>query len=506
MTIEWPERPSSWTAGVDAYYGALFGPRIPVDREALIAVVDDLAHLFPTDAASDIRARADAFLATAPDSEAALDHLRSLKRKAVEVGLDERFFRPDRRSPRRDFGGLVDDVNRREAGTRRVVFFATTPYFLIARESLYLRRRGYRTHLICMDVLSDDTMAFFRRHFDVVVDGCNSGRLLRGLVRQLRPDVFHVQCWMFNYVLGSLVVNNRGETPVVCEFYDITSLYAEAADLRELWGGARVDADLAHERHIVRTAQGVVHRFPPPIAARWLERHGSTVPNIELQNYPCPDFSVIDEAKRPADRPIRLIYGGSLVPRDENHPPHLFPEAGFPRTFASLLEQGFAVDVFHNPNQIVERDNPGFRPYFDLADRYERYRLARGCPPDRFTELASKYDFGLMLADMEASTLRTSSDEMAGGVGTKLFTYLEAGLPVLVNAEYREMARIVTEHSIGIAVHSRDIATLAERLKSFDRPAALAHIRHYIDTRGMHREIERLIALYERVIAPESED
>lgn len=505
MSIQWPERPLPFTAALGAVYHRLVAGDldVPCDPEVALAFTDDFAQLLPPEDATAVRRSLEELLAGNPDSRTIATFLCGLGGRAKAMDLTELFFRSDPRSPRRHCGDFIDAVNDDGDGRRRAVFVATLPYFVILRESLYLRRNGWRTYLVSMLDLPSDLKALFERHFDGIVDGCNSGRLVRGIVRQLTPDLFHVQCWMRAYALGGLVLGNRGATPTVCEFYDVTSIYGERDVLAGLWGAEAVDFDLAMERHVLHAADGVVHRFPPAIVERWRARQGAMPPDVEMQAYPCEEFVAYDDDKPSRrDGRIRLVYAGGLVPQDEHHPPSLFPEASQPQTFRSLCEQGFALDVLHNPHRPPQPGDPVFAPFFAIAAEHPHFRLRPGVPIDQLAGATAQADYGLILCDMDLSNVVVGRETMEGGVGTKLFAYLEAGLPVLVNAEYTEMARIVTEHGIGLPVHSREIGTLARTLEGFDYDTATANVRRFNREHGMHREICRLMALYDQITQP----
>lgn len=516
MTGLWTDRPGAWTVEVDEAYRKTFGlPRptaepavgpagaeVSVNASALVTVADDLAQLLSPADAQVLRRRVEDLVAGPWDSEAVSRELESFRRIAGERGLLESFFRMDPRSPRRDFGDFIDAANNRADGARTVVFVATTPYFVISRESLYLRRNGFRTYLICAAHLPPAIKAFFEDVFDGVADGCNSGRIMRGLVRQLRPTLFHVQCWMLSYVLGGLVLRNRGQTPVICEFYDVTSIYGSREVLAELWGEARIDLDLAMESLILDEADGLVHRFPQREVKAWGGRRGNLPLNIEMHSYVCPEYvRYRDDKPSKRDGVIRLVYAGGLVPQTADHPRTIYAEANQPQTFRMLLEQGFALEVRHSPYRPIVEGDPTYQTFVELEREYACYRLHDGVLPDRLPGVIAGYDFGLILCDMDLSILRLNPGQMRGGFGTKFFTYLEAGLPVIVNAEYDEMARLVNEWGVGLSIASSEIPNLAERLKSFDYDGAVANIRRLNREFGMDTQIHRLIGLYEQAVA-----
>jgi len=385
------------------------------------------------------------------------------------------------------------------AGTeaRSVVFVAHQPYFLIMREAMYLRRNGHRVCLISYEPISANLRPLFEAAFDAVIDTRRSYPLLRRLLSRLRPAVFHVQCWMWSYFLGRLALELRGDAAVVGEFYDITSIYAPRDVLASHWSREMVDLDLAMERFVLQGADAVIGRFPEAIAARWMEGHEASAPYLRMLPYACAEFTDYGDGAKysDADGVTRLVYAGSIIV----DPPHLYPEAGTAAGFERLLAQGLAIDVLHNPHQPVRREDPAYADFFALMDRFPRFRIVDGVPPDELSRALAPYDFGIHLFEYDLEAVQTREDQRRGVVSTKIFSYLEAGLPVLMNAEYEEMARILEDGGFGLGIATGDLDRVAERIAGFDTAAAVAAIKAFNEEHGMDREIHRLIGLYDRI-------
>lgn len=413
-------------------------------------------------------------------------------------GLATVFERVDAYLMANAYGAFVAEVNRRD-GARRVLFLAHKPYFGILREALHLRRNGHRTYLVSLGTLMDDARSVFDAAFDAVVDAFGSRRFLARLMAALDPDIVHVQCMMWHYALGRLAIE-AARCPVVCEFYDITSLFAEREDLCSLWPVDTVDLDLALEGVIARRADAVVHRYTDEAITAWARRAGASPRTLQMLPYPSPEFAAPAAASEPAPGAgIRLVYAGNLIPRNDDHPPRLFCFHHQLEAIEALLDQGFAVDFFRDPT-IPMASIPGFADYVDLARRRPAFRLLPGVLPDRLSERLAGYDFATVLTILDPG-YRCTPWHLRHTIPTKINTYLEAGLPVVVNAEFAALAAFVEANGIGLAVHSSEIGSLHERLRTFDRAEAAARVRRFGDEHGMHREIHRLIALYEDIEA-----
>jgi|GEM_PF-1553984 len=396
------------------------------------------------------------------------------------------------------FAAFIADVNR-ETEERRIVFLANRAYLPILREAMYLKRTGHRVFLAGLAPFPPTVREVFERTFDATVCTFAHRGLLRALLTRLTPDIFHVQCMMWHYLLARLAIDHRGGAAVVCDFYDVTSVFAEREVLASRWPTDMVDLDLAMERHILHNADAVLHRFTPQVIEEWRQRHGAMPPEIEMQPYPCAEFIAYTETKHSqADGVLRFVYAGGIVPRDDDHSPDMFSFYHQIESIRLLLDQGYAVDILHDPLRPFG-DLAEYADYHALARDFPRFRFLPGQSPERVTSTLAGYDFGLVLTLIDRSVLRTSGRQITDITTTKLFTYFEAGLPVVVNAEFEAMARRVVDNGLGIAIHSSEIGEIAERLQSFDYAEAVANIRRYNEDHGMHREIGRLTALYDRI-------
>lgn len=406
------------------------------------------------------------------------------------------------------FGAELERLARARAGRRRVVFVARRPYFQILREALHLKRRGYQVVLVSLTALPDDLKAMFEKTFDEAFEPTfrlpeHPGALL-GMLRRLEADIVHVQCWMLDYALARLVLEHRGRARVVCEFYDITSVVAERDVLAAHWPPELVDLDLHSEGYICREADAVVGRYPEAIAAELRARHGGPARFLEMHPYPSPELAAPapERARRRGGKP-RLVYTGIVVPEDGACPPELYPEFHQRRTFERLLRQGLALDVLLDPARPLPLDEPppGYAGFLELAKRFPGYSIRNGYAPDRLAQALGDYDFGIVnLTQFDTRELRVRPSLLRYAVGTKLFAYLEAELPVLVNAEYEYMASIVERHGLGLIVHSRELDDVAARIAAFDRDRAIEAIRRFNREHAMAREIERLDALYAELL------
>ena len=66
---------------------------------------------------------------------------------------------------------------------------------------------------------------------------------------------------MWDYYFPFCLIANKKRPPIVTEFYDITSLYADKSLLKKNWPAKEVDLDLKMEEKIFHHSDGVITRF-----------------------------------------------------------------------------------------------------------------------------------------------------------------------------------------------------------------------------------------------------
>lgn len=440
------------------------------------------------------------FLDSAPPSEDVWKSIRSLAGMVVKEGLEDILASHDERVIGDRFEKFAGRVNDREVPGKTVMFVADRPFFMILREAIHLRRNGYRVFLMTLEPTSKKVRSIFEKYFDGMIDARLNYPLMQRFLSGLNADIFHVQCQMWNYHIGRMVIEAKDDAVVVCEFYDITSIYADRGTLIKNWSMEAVDFDFYMEKWILDSADGVISRFPPGVIKTWCENNVATTPAIEFQSYPSPDFvSYSDQKLSEKDGITRVVYAGGLIPLNDRHSPALFPEIGMARGFELLLEQGIAIDVLNVPHHALDESNNELLAYTKLAGQFENFRLLEGVSPEDLSARIGVYDFGALLFHYDSMVSEISDVQRKHVIATKIYSYLEAGLPVLINAEYEGMASFVTEHGIGIPVHTSELPVISKIIADFDYAEAVRQVKVFNEKNGMDKKIKNLISFYDRI-------
>jgi hypothetical protein len=162
-------------------------------------------------------------------------------------------------------------------------------------------------------------------------------------------------------------------------------------------------------------------------------------------SYPYRDF--IREPKLKSKRtPPHIVYAGGVIPYD------LASERGglACHIFDNLINLSgpdtFELTIYVNQNA---REMPWHQQshYFELEDKNKYFHFKKGLPYYEITNVLSQYDAGIFFDNIQIPSYNLKHFKY--NVASKLFTYLEAGLPIIVYQEAEFMAQITRTCNLG---------------------------------------------------------
>jgi len=364
-------------------------------------------------------------------------------------------------------------------GKRHVLFIAYYPYSSTIKKSIALRRTGtYYTTLIACCVRED---AECPRWFDQVCEISHYRELL-DILPQASPQALsvHIQ----PSVLGALAVEALGGGRLVIDLND--SWYYMHREPQS--------SDCRLEREILARADAVAHKMPHEGWEAIRQDWSLDTPGLQVHALPCRDFFAA--AKTSASPPYRLVYAGGVMPY------HLALKNGHEnQIFDPVIEETAGQDIelaiFANQNARNmywhEQEH-----YLAMQARFPHFSFHRGRPFHLLPGIIADCHFGLLYDNVAISSYRLEAFHV--NMSTKIFSYIEAGLPVLVYEEFVYIARLVREYGIGLEYSLKNMDLLAGQLER----ANLENLRRRVCWFREHFELERstasLRALYEGAV------
>ncbi len=388
---------------------------------------------------------------------------------------------------------FLDDEPRPTA-----LFIADNVYYNQLRISAALRERGWRTASVC---IHPSKGLHQERWFDLQVH-LDLATLLDELPR-LRATTLHTQGWLNAYHLPALVEAYRPPGCMhVAELMDVQHFFFPEAEKprwagpsRQTWGDGAVDHIALEHR-----CETFLLEHAPCVAFTGLRRQIPWLCELgadprRLLPFPCYPLSrfFANPTSPPIGKPWRLAFVGGIPPFDARHPHALFGDAQLLDTLPLLLRQGIYVDLFLNP---ARTEDPGraYAPLLLLERTSTGLRLYQGRPPWDLAPALQSYHFGMMLYRFNG--LVVGRRHLHGILPSKLFQYLEAGLPVLVSEQLREAADFVRRTGIGLVVADDDLPRLARLLERADLEAMRRRVQQVRDRWCMERRVVHLERRY----------
>ena len=396
---------------------------------------------------------------------------------------------------------FIDDY--RSCAEPKVLFVAAVPYFQLVRISIALRRRGIHTYLLNLNLsdtaLTDLHDASFDRHLTLPDNLLSLGAVLDAV----EAPLIYLQVSMaeFDFPISSFVLENKGPAKCVCEFYDVLSLYYEKEILRRYFPDA-TDYHFHVEDLVFEKGDAFTCRFHPSAIEELRRNHGTTKEIVEFHPYPLSDFSTYtDEKESDRDGLIRLVYTGRITELNINGEfamPEIRLGGYLLETFRRITAQGLAVELFTDPHFNIE-SREGFELYMEMAMMDPFFSVNSGYPPHELAREINKFDFGLNILGIDKSKLAIKETQFMS-VGTKIFTYLEAGIPVIVSREWEYISEIVEENGLGMALLGSEIEQLGQRIECFDYDQSVESIQKFNIDNSLQIHIEKLTTLFESLI------
>lgn len=373
---------------------------------------------------------------------------------------------------------------------RTLLFAGVYTYFNFSRFSLALRKRGWRTVYLCLNA---SNTAHHAGHFDAVIHAAGDIELFYALLSALPWAGVHFQAWLGLHPFAAAAATLNPERTVV-EFNDLPSYILPEQAFDTLFEAGQYAREQAAIRAITARARATVFNLARGGEEHLLRQAPAKGPTLCFHSYPLADFFAPDAAALPAgEGPLRLVFAGSLGASNLAH--SAFGDIKLFGLIGELARQGLGFDIFLNPYQFADPKGL-FWDYFHLARQEPLFRIHPGVPPEELPgRLAAAGHFGSMVYRYPEG-FEIDLRHFACMMPSKFFSYMEAGLPVVVNSEFTGIRALVEAHGLGLVLGQEDIPRLGELLRAADLPALRRNVAAYREANGMDARIGELAALY----------
>lgn len=374
-----------------------------------------------------------------------------------------------------------------------ILYVGNFVYFNFSRQSIPLQAKGKKTALL---VASPENLQHKHGDFDGIFSYWHDTQVLFSVLRTLPAHcVIHVQGWFGFHWLPVFIKAAAPSVRVICEFNDMPSACLDGEILSRLWGEDARQLEEQCEHAIHHLVDGLIYNLSKEGAEKKHLENNSSLPFINFHSYPLSKYySTPSPLSRQVHSPVRLVFCGSLAP--SYHPKAVWGDVCLLPLFEKLIQSGFSVDVYGLPYQGMNR--PEFLDYQYLMKSNENFRLHEGLSPAELGNALVGYDFGMMFYDFSETLIQDEHKKYL--LPTKLFSFIEAGIPVIISAEMEYVASIIQEHGLGFAVSREEVQhpeLIYKKICAADIGELRKNIVHYRNTHGMESAVDEVLGLYD---------
>lgn len=268
---------------------------------------------------------------------------------------------------------------------------------------------------------------------------------LPSIMKHLKADVYN--CPGGPYELTQRVIKNT-KCPVILDLHN-GSISKGIENLSKM----KYEIDKYNFEHVA----GIIHRGAK-FETKYYRDHGYNIlcPVFIHRDYSNREFFVGRNVKKLSsdDREYHIVnMGGGFSSRYIFH------------TLKKLGKQKIHFHLYLVPHSIISPVI--FKSYIRLNETESYFHLEKAVPVDKVHKEISKYDFGSMVYTPEYLD-QYQPKYLKIATAYRIFTYLEAGLPIIVSKRMEYIKNMVEENKIGFSVKDGEFDNLHNTIDSYD--------------------------------------
>ena len=376
-----------------------------------------------------------------------------------------------------------------------IEFWPTMPVFKIART--LKKKKNYETVLISFSKIDNE---FFSKAFDkIIIFETGDPRmpknwifLLKQIFSSKRRKFFDSLKELHPYIVQTtgidilpMLANTQlfKKYPRVYFAYDIWEFYGKKLSFKK-YSGRMNYFNKFYEKICMKSSDGILHKGPEG-ELNWLT-YGKKlkVPEISFLIY-CLDEWLIPPKKKFNKEP-HVVYVGGYFKYWEGHTP-------FREVVDEIISQKIHFHVYSTNKNKEDED----KELLELERKNKYFHLHSWINADILSKEISNYDFGIIADFIDENSVGPLHFKTVSA--NKILSYIESGLPVIINKQFEFMCSILEEDGIGIKIGRGDLKNLNPLIKKIDANKMLKNIKKAQKRLSLSKNIKKYEDFYGRV-------
>lgn len=373
---------------------------------------------------------------------------------------------------------------------KTILFAGIYTYFNFNKFSTALRKKGFRTVFLC---LNSSNQPYKNDHFDITINAHSNLEMFYWILSEFSFKLVHFQGWL-NCHSFAAAASFCSKSPIVTEFNDIPHFIFDQKEYDSIFGEKSFKHEEKSIGYILEKSSGVIFNYQANSSKIVLDHYSHAPALMHFHSYPLPDFFASMDAEK-SNQSIRIVFAGTLSP--SYYPEGPFGDVKMLELIQIVIDQGLEFNVYINPYQ--KKTVKGvFWDYEYLAEKDSKFIIRDGIGPECLPNEICTMDYGCLFYKFPKE-FTVKNEHISNIIPTKFFSYIEAGIPIIVCEEFTALVNIVEEHGLGVVVTQDDLFQLSSVIERFDYAMLSGNVQKYRELFSMDNKIDKLIQFYNSV-------
>ncbi len=399
------------------------------------------------------------------------------------------------RTHRPGFREVIRDINHIiiDSPDKTIVFCCRSFNLNQTKLVSALRDKGYSTILITFASLISGSVdiASASPLFDYIYLPASYAEY-RNVMRNISPTCFHYTGHMF-YCHDAMLARLYCHVPFVFEYNDMTSVAFKPEAYRKLKGEEAGEIEFWCERFVLENADGILYKDSDEAFDDLHRRYNIGAPSLQFQTYVSQTHHHAMTGDEVSDeRPLRLVYAGGVHGNADLRNDGYYLTRSLLDIASVLTRQGFQFDIYNS----YDPNGSGFEDFCSLSERDPLFNYHTPVPAEELPAVLLDYDYAWYGLDFSRAV--ASGKFYHNCFGSKFWSYVEAGLPIIISKEHGYMAKLAADLGIGITFGMEDLPELGRLIARYDYREMKENLKKVQREYSMEGQIDRLLAFYAR--------
>lgn len=384
---------------------------------------------------------------------------------------------------------------------KKIVFVKRRPHIRVYKIAKVLKQTG-RYNLICICDYNCFDYKLFNGIFDKVyyfrkdnknnfiyrIKGYNRiNKVLEIDLKRIckilgivKPDIVHCFSEPYDYIK---YIIEKTEYPVVLsdgnDFSGISS------------GIENIDKKTREEeKYCFENVSGICHKGPE-FEIDYYRQYGYKIncPELQFMDYCDENFLINNNEVSYKKNEINLVYAGAVSLKS------------IYKNYLSLFEKmrnaEIHLHIYSNPWQYKN-----FIEYLEVEKKEKYFHFHKPVSLKELSKEITKYDWGLWIHPVYGNEdiPRAIKDKQKVAIGNKLFSYLEAGLLIIVSDHLEYGKEIVEKYKIGFAIKDEELPNLRSFIEKQNYSELKENVLKAREELSLSNQVWRLEKFYDEII------